>query len=202
MILQSFGERIAKLEPRERRMLGGLALAFGLLFALFLPAYLYSRLSAQRDENEEIKEFLDKVEAEHGKIAEKQASREVLKARYEKPMPQLATFMEQAAKANGVEIDESSPKPDVPHGKKKEYVERVQTMKLRKVGLLGLVKMLEKIERSGLPVALTRLSLKPRSDGPDSYDVEAAISAYELKDAPKKAQPAKDEGDEEEEETP
>lgn len=199
MILQTFGERLAKLEPRERRMLGGLLLAFGLLFVLFLPAYLYTKLSAQRDENEGIKEFLDKVQTEGSKIATKKEQREQLAARYEKSMPPLSTFIEEAAKANAVEIDESGPKPDVPHGKK--YVEHVQTVKIRKVGLLGLVKTFEKIERSGLPVAITRLNLKPRSDGPDSYDVEAFVSSFELKDAPKKAQP-KDDADEEEEETP
>jgi general secretion pathway protein M len=124
----------------------------------------------------------------------------VVAARYAKAMPPLASFVEDAARSGNIEIEESGAKPDVPHGKK--YVEHVLLMKLRNVGLLGIVKTFEKIERSGYPVAITRLNLKPRAGEPDSYDVEAHVSAYESKDAPKK-EPVKDDADDaDEEETP
>lgn len=192
-------ERYAKLEPRERKLLGGLLVTFAALFVLFLPAWLYQSVSAQRDDNQEIRDYIDKVAASRTKIAKQKEQRELLEARYAKTMPPLATFVENAAKANEVEIDESGPKPDVPHGKK--YVEHVQSVRLRKVGLLGVVKMFEKIEKSGFPVAITRLNLKPRSDGPDSYDIEAHVSAFEQKGA--KKDPAKeDDAEDDEEESP
>ncbi|NUP06134.1 MAG: hypothetical protein HOW73_08760 [Polyangiaceae bacterium] len=195
----TLAERFAKLDPRERRLLTGLAITVAALFVVFLPAYLYQSVSAKRDDNQEIRDYIDKVTSSRAKIDRQKAQREQLEARYQKSMPPLSTFIEDAAKANQLEIDESAPKPDVPHGKK--YVEKIQALKLRKVGLLALVKTLEKIERSNYPVAITRLNIKPRSEGPDSFDVEAFVSAFERKDGPKKEQPAKDE-EEGEEETP
>jgi hypothetical protein len=41
--------------------------------------------------------------------------------------------------------------------------------------------MLEKLERSGHPVAITQLSIKARASAPDSYDVKLAVSAYDKK---------------------
>jgi general secretion pathway protein M len=52
---------------------------------------------------------------------------------------------------------------------------------MHKVGLLGLLRMFEKIEQSGYPVAITRLNLKPRAGEPDSYEVELGVSAYDRK---------------------
>jgi len=194
-------ERYEKLEPRERRLLGGLVVAFALLLVVFLPAYLYQSVSSKRDENQEIIDYIDKVRSTRAKIEKDKAQRDQQEARYAKSMPPIAAFIESAAKANGVEIDESGPKPDVPHGKK--YVEKVQSMRLRKVGLLGLVRTFERIEKSGYPVAITRLNLKPRSDGPDSYDVEANVSVFEQKGVQKKAAAAEaDTADDDDEETP
>lgn len=193
----TLAERIAKLEPRERKLLGGLLIALGAIFVVFLPAYLYQSVSGQRDENQEIKDFLEKVAEQRTKIDKQKQRRELMNARYEKAMPPLSTIVDEAAKAHSIEIEERSPKPDVPHGKK--YVEHILSLKLRGVGLLGVVKMFEKIERSQYPVALTRLNIKPRSGQADTYDIEAFVSAFERKDGPKKEAPAKEDEEEEEE---
>ena len=114
-------------------------------------------------------------------------------------MPPLATFVEDAAKANHIEISESSAKPDVPHGKK--YNEHVLSVRMKKVGLLGFSKTLEKIERSGYPVSITKLKLTPRAGEPDAYDIEMHVSAFERKADAKEKKPdaaAEDEGKEEE----
>lgn len=193
----TLAERYAKLEPRERTLLTGLGAVTMLIVFFFVPIYLHQMVSASRDENQAIRDFLDKVSESRTKIDRQNAERNVVAARYAKAMPPLASFVEDAARTGNIEIEESGAKPDVPHGKK--YVEHVLLMKLRNVGLLGIVKMFEKIERSGYPVAITRLNLKPRAGEPDSYDIEAHISAYESKDA-KKAPPAEtaDDADEEE----
>lgn len=194
----TLAERYAKLEPRERTLLTGLGVALALIVFFFVPLYLHQLVSSSRDENQAIRDYLDKVSESRTKIDRQNAERNVVTARYARAMPPLASFVEDAARSANIEIEESGAKPDVPHGKK--YVEHVLLMKLRNVGLLGIVKTFEKIERSNYPVAITRLNLKPRSD-PDAYDVEAHVSAYELKDGPKK-EPAKDADDAEEEETP
>jgi general secretion pathway protein M len=194
----SLAERYSKLEPRERRLLLGFGGTVVAGIFLFLPIYLYQTVGAARDQNQEIRDFLEKVNESRDKIAKRKAERETLLARYTKKMPPLATFVEDAAKANQIEISESSAKPDVPHGKK--YNEHVLSVRMKKVGLLGFSKTLEKIERSGYPVAITKLKLTPRAGEPDSYDVEMHVSAFERKgDAKdKKADAAEDEGKEEE----
>jgi general secretion pathway protein M len=181
-------ERFAKMEPRERTLLSGLGAAMAAIMFFFVPLYLHQVVSGRRDENQEIHDYIEKVRESRDKLEKKKAAQAQLLARYAKTMPPLASFVEEAAKAQNVEIEESQGKPDVPHGKK--YTEHVILVKLRKVGLLGLVKMLEKMEKSNLPVAITRLNIKPRAGEPDSYDVELNVSAFERKgDAPKKAQP-------------
>jgi hypothetical protein len=51
---------------------------------------------------------------------------------------------------------------------------------MSKVGLLPLVKMLERVESGGYPVAVSRLKIKKKTR-PDQYDVELTASAYEKK---------------------
>lgn len=194
----SLAERWAKLEPRERSLMTGLIVALAAIVFLAVPLYLHQAVSTARSQNQEIKDFLEKVRDQRDKIDKKRAERDALLGRYAKTMPPLASFVEEAAEAGGLDIEESQGRPDVPHGKK--YLERVLLVKFKKVGLAGLVKMFEKIERSNLPVSLTRLNLKPRSGEADSYDVELHVSQFERKgdakkpEAADKAEPADEDG--------
>jgi general secretion pathway protein M len=194
--VSALADRFAKLEPRERTLLfvlGGM-LAFGIV--VVPPVALHQSVSAARDEAQAIRDTLDKIDESREKLAKKRATQEALLARYGREMPALATFVEEAAQAHQVDIAESQARPDIPHGKK--YVEHTVSVKLRKVGLLGLSKMLEKIEKSGYPVAVTKLNIKPRAGENDSYDVELHVASFERKDAkPKKseaAEPSDEEG--------
>jgi len=73
----------------------------------------------------------------------------------------------------------------------KGYSERVTGVKMRKVHLKPLVKMLEKIERAGHPVAISQLGIRARATGPDLYDISLAVSAYEKQDAAEAGKAAK-----------
>jgi hypothetical protein len=53
---------------------------------------------------------------------------------------------------------------------------------MSKVGLLPLVKMLERIESGGYPIAISRLKIK-KKNRPDQYDVELTVSAYQKRSA-------------------
>ncbi|HTJ83541.1 MAG TPA: type II secretion system protein GspM [Polyangiaceae bacterium] len=180
----SLAERWSKMEPREQKLLMGLGGAVVALVFLFLPVLLYRSVSAARDDNQAIRDYIQKVAESRDKIDKLRAQNDALLGRYTKTMPPLASFVEDAARAFEVEIAESSAKPDQPHGKK--YVEHVLAVKLKKTGLLGIAKMLERIEKSGYPVAITKLSLKPRAGEPDSYDVEMQVSSFERKGAAEK----------------
>jgi general secretion pathway protein M len=54
-------------------------------------------------------------------------------------------------------------------------------VKLHKVGMLALAKTLEGIERSGHPVSISRLNVKPRAGEKDAFEVELGVSAFDRK---------------------
>ncbi|WP_437755911.1 hypothetical protein [Sorangium sp. So ce1389] len=181
-------ERLDKLEPRERRLL---TILFGFLAVcvlLLAPIGLASVASSKRAENQEVRDLLQSIYEASGKVSERKAQKDALVARYARPAPPLAGFIEDAAKQQGLAAAESQDRPDVPHGKK--YNERVTVVKMHRIGMLGLAKMLERVESSGHPVAVTRLNIKPRAGEPDSYEVELGVSAFDRKGDPQPASPA------------
>ena len=99
---------------------------------------------------------------------------------YAKKAPKLAGFLEQIAKEQKIEIPEAQDKPELPIGKR--YVERGTVVRLRRVPGLPLLKLLEKIEQSGYPIAISRLGLRKRTGDKDSYDVELGVTAYDRND--------------------
>lgn len=200
----TFAERLDKLEPRERRLLGVLMGLVVMLLVLALPMYAWSSVRDARDSNEQVRDLIADIYKARMSVGELRAKQEALLARYSKPAPPLAGFIEDAAKQNNITLADSQDKPEVPHGKR--YTERITVVKLHKVGMLNLVKLLEKIEQSGHPVAISRLNIRPRSGEPDSYEVELGVSAYDRKADPKekekdKAEP-KDAAEEEKEKVP
>jgi general secretion pathway protein M len=189
----TFAERLDKLEPRERRLLGILTGLVAALLVLALPLYAWSAVRDARDSNEQVRDLISDIYKARMSVGELRAKQEALLARYSKPAPPLAGFIEDAAKQNNITIADSQDKPEVPHGKK--YSERITVVKLHKVGMLNLVKLLEKIEQSGHPVAISRLNIRPRSGEPDSYEVELGVSAYDRKADPKEKDKEKDKGE-------
>jgi general secretion pathway protein M len=112
-------------------------------------------------------------------VAKEQQER--LDRRYDEKLraPALAGFIEDAARKSGLEIPESKDGADIPHGKDKEFTERSTVVRLRKVGLLPLITMLESIENAGHPIVVSRLNIKKRGREADSYDVELGVSAFD-----------------------
>jgi len=189
----TFAERLDKLEPRERRLLGILTGLVAALLVLALPLYAWSAVRDARDSNEQVRDLISDIYKARMSVGEIRAKQEALLARYSKPAPQLAGFIEDAAKQNNITVADSQDKPEIPHGKK--YSERLTVVKLHKVGMLNLVKLLEKIEQSGYPLAISRLNIRPRSGEPDSYEVELGVSAYDRKADPKEKDKDKDKGE-------
>ena len=172
-------ERIEKLEPRERRLLGVLGGVLGTMLFLALPVYLWSRVAAQRDGARDLRDLTQQILDQRAQVAERRAKKDALLARYARPAPPLGSFIEEAAKANGLSVPESQDRPEVPHGKR--YSERMTVVRLHKIGMKALAQTLEKIESSGYPVAVTRLDIKPRAGEPDMYEVELGVSAFDRK---------------------
>jgi general secretion pathway protein M len=171
--------RLNKLDERERKLLSAFGAVAGVLLVLVLPGALVSALSTKQEENDDLRAVLSEIEDARSTINERKARHGAVLAKYANPAPPLAGFIEQAAKAQNLSAADTQDKPETPHGKL--YTERFTVVKMHKIGLLPFVQMLQHIETSGHPVAVTRLNLKPRTNEPDQYEIEVGISAYDRK---------------------
>jgi general secretion pathway protein M len=176
-------EQLENMSPREQKLLTALGGIFAAFIFLGLPLNVYSDVANAREHNEEITQLLGRMNKASELLALRKGEREARERQYTKPAPALASFIEKTAETQGIDIPESSDRPELPG---EGFVERSTVVKMRKVNLKPLITMLEKIERSGHPVAVTRLSVKTRPSGPDLYDVQLAVSAYDKKGKNKK----------------
>jgi general secretion pathway protein M len=179
--MSTLGERLDKLDPRERRLLVALVGVVGGFVVLLLPVLLFTTMASKRSANQEVRDLIVTIGESAGKLAERRAKHDALLAKYAKPAPQLAGFIESIAVEHGITVPESLDRPEMPHGKR--YIERMAVVKLHKVGMLSVAKTLEQIETSGHPVTVSRLSIKPRAAEADSYEVELGVSAFDRKAA-------------------
>ena len=141
----SLADRLRGLEDRERRLLGILvAMVVGAL-VLLPPVALYALVHTRQGEVEETREAIQAIEDERETVERAKAGKGALEQRYASPAPPLAAFLSRLAGEAGVEIPESQDRQAVPHGKR--FEERSTKLTLRKVGLIKLVKFLEKIEQ-------------------------------------------------------
>jgi general secretion pathway protein M len=165
------------LGERERRLVvifGAVIAAFVLLMVPYLSSMA---LDSRREEIKEFRSAIAAVQNSRDKVADRHLKRDAITARYSNKAPPLAGFIESAAKAANIAIPESQDLSEVPHGKR--FVERSTQVRLRKVGMLSLVRMLEKIEGSGYPVVVSKLHIRRRGGETDSYDIELNVSSFD-----------------------
>jgi general secretion pathway protein M len=168
---------ILQMNARERRLLAILGFVGGVVLLLAIPFGLEAWVHSAASENEDLRQALSDVQDARGRVRERQAKKDAIAARYARKAPALAGYLEQTARAQKLEVTDSTPLPDVPHGKR--YVEHGTSIHLKKTGMLALARFLEALEKSGYPVAVTRLGIRKRTGEPDSYDVEAGVSSYD-----------------------
>jgi general secretion pathway protein M len=191
----SLRERIDRLEPRERQLLGVLGAVLAVLLLLLVPIGMSAMLSSQESQNEALRNAIDSIQKGRALVRKRRAERDAIKARYASPAPPLAGFLAKLATETGIDIPESQDRAPIPHGKR--YEERSTKIALRKVGMLHLVKFMEKIEQSPHPVVVSRLNIRKRGTEVDSYDVEMIVSAYDRKaDTKTKKKSASSQGEE------
>jgi general secretion pathway protein M len=182
----SLAQRLSLLEPRERRLLGILGGLFGFMVFLAVPIGIAASVHGQASENDALREAIGAIEDSREQVSKAKAARDTVTQRYATPAPPLAAFLSKIAGEVQVEIPESQDRQPVPHGKR--FTERSTKITLRRVGMFKLVKLLERLETSGHPVALASLNIHKRGSEPDSFDVDMVVSAYDRKaPEPKKA---------------
>ena len=179
---------ILQMNARERRLLAALGFAGAVLLVLAVPFGLEAVVHSERADNDELRQALADVQDARGRVRERQARKDAITQRYARKAPPLAGYLEQAARQQKLEVTDSTPLPDVPHGKR--YTEHATNVHLKKTGMLPLARFLESIENSGYPVAVTRLNVRKRSGENDSYDVEVGVSSYDRTEAPSSPPPS------------
>ena len=172
---------ILQMNARERRLVSVLAVVGAAVLLLAIPFGLEALIRSSRSDNDDLRQALADVQDARGRVRERQARKDAIAARYARKAPALAGFLEQTARLQKLEVTDSTPLPDVPHGKR--YVEHGTNIHLKKTGMLALSRFLESIEKSGFPVSVARLNIRKRSGEPDSYDVEVGVSAYDRSEA-------------------
>jgi general secretion pathway protein M len=173
---------LLQINARERKLLGVVGFAAAVLALLAIPVGLVLFIRSEQNENDDLHSALADVQEARGRVRESQAKAEAIAQRYARRPPSLAGYLEQAARQEKLEVTESTPLPDVPHGKR--YTEHGTDIHLKKTGMLPVVRFLQSIEQSGYPLAVTRLSLRKRSGENDSFDIAVGVSSYERSDAP------------------
>jgi general secretion pathway protein M len=179
------GERLARLGPREQRILNAGMIGLAVLVLFLLPIGLTALEHSRRSENEALRDAADLLSDNRDAVEHAKAEKAATLQRYAKPAPPLAAFLAGLASESGVEIPESQDRQAVPHGKK--YSERSTKLVLHKVGMLKLSKFMERIEQSDYPIDISTLNIRKRGPEPDSYDVEMVVSAFDRTNAPEKA---------------
>lgn len=179
---------LLQVSARERRLLGVVGFAGAVLLVLAVPFGLEAIVRSASSDNDEIRQALTDVQEARGRVRERQAKKDAIALRYARKAPSLAGYLEQAARQEKLEVTDSTPLPDVPHGKR--YVEHGTDIHLKKTGMLHLARFLESIEKSGYPVAVTRLNVRKRNGENDSYDVEIGVSSYDRAEASAASAPA------------
>ncbi len=170
------------LNPRERRLLLIMMTVLGGLLVLGVPVGLASLVHARENDNQELTNAINAVQAARSQVRDRQARKDAIASRYGKRAPALAGYLEQTARANKLEVTDSVDRPEVPHGKR--YTERSTSAHLKKAGMYAISKFLESLEKSGYPIAVSRLNIRRRTGEPDSYDVEVGVSAFDRSEAP------------------
>ena len=168
---------VLQMNARERRLLTILGFVGAVLLLLAIPFGLEAYIHSEQSDNDDLRQALSDVQDARTRVRERQAKKDAIVQRYARTAPPLAGYLEQTARQQKLEVTDSTPLPDVPHGKR--YMEHGTDIHLKKTGMLPLALFLESLERSGYPVAATRLDIRKRSGENDSYDVEVGVSSYD-----------------------
>jgi general secretion pathway protein M len=181
-------DRFSRLGSREQRLLNVVLLVLGVLMVVVVPIALTLLVHSKSGDNKALAEASQSIADSREQIEKTKAEKAATLQRYARPAPPLAAFLAGLASESGIEIPESQDRQGVPHGKR--YTERSTKMSLHKVGMLKLVKFMERIEQSGNPVRISSLNIRKRGPDADMYDVEMTVSAFDRAAAaekPKKA---------------
>ena len=86
----SIADRIARLDPREQRLLNGALLVVGVVIVLLLPIALTAVAHGKRSDNQALRDAADSIGDSLDEIQRAQVEKAATLERYSKPAPPLA----------------------------------------------------------------------------------------------------------------
>src|SRR4051812_38197391 len=98
----SLRDRLAQLEPRERRLLGISAAVLGAMAFLAVPIAIAASVHGQANENESLRSAIANIDDARERVQKAQAARDAVTARYAVPAPPLAAFLSKIASEVGL----------------------------------------------------------------------------------------------------
>ncbi len=164
--------------PRQKRSVTILAVVAVLALIGLITMVSLSDISDLEDGNGSIRDALTAISKHRDEYLEAKSRNSVQEARIGTEPPQLAGDLEAAARAENIQIAESSERPTVPAGRR--YVEHDTDLKIRETDLQSLTRFLKRVETGPRLIFFTRLSIKHRySDDSDKLDAELTATAFE-----------------------
>jgi general secretion pathway protein M len=167
-----------RLGPREKRWVTVLAAAVATVAVALFVVFKLNDISDLKDGNAAIRDALSAISKHRDEYLDAKARNSVQEARIGDAPPQLAGDLEAAARAENIQIAESSERPTVPAGRR--YVEHDTDLKIRETDLQSLTNFLRRVETGPRLIFFTRLALKhPYAADQGKLDVEATATAFE-----------------------
>jgi hypothetical protein len=170
---------VAGMSARERRMAVAMLVVM-LATAVGLAIYLVdSAIDDVEDGYQEGQAILEQIEDGREAYLRSQQEQRMGKKARGKPMP-LRTLVDKVAEQVGVTVPDVKEIPDKTHGE--SWTEHAVELSIRDVGLEDMTRFMEHVEdyRKSFPIAITKLKIRKRRGGEDSFDVqEMMISTYE-----------------------
>ncbi len=179
-VLGQAADYVAAASPREKRMI--VFAAGGVLFFVLFILYVSFSSSIRKHEDtlEEKRVAFEKVQRLAANFGEKQQERELLEAKLRQSPPALMSFVEERAKAEGIEIggmsDRGITSGGGSGGKPRESSVEAN---LGKVPLDKLGRFLQSVEQSPGVVRVRRLRVRRSSDNKEALDVTLTVSAWQ-----------------------
>lgn len=170
---------LAAASPREKRLL---AMASGgvLLFIVLIGwASFSSAINKAQITLEEKHDDFDKISRLAAGYGAQEQERQLLEARLRQSPPALMSFVDSAAKNDGVDVGGMSDRGVISGGQSGKPKETSVEVNLGKVSLDKLIKLLADIEHQPGVVRVRRLRLRKSFENKDVLDVSLSVSAWQ-----------------------
>ena len=172
---------VAAASPREKRMIAFAAGGVLFFFLFILYVSFSSSIRKREDTLEEKRLAFEKVQRLAQNFGEKQQERELLEAKLRQSPPALMSFVEERAKAEGLEkeLGGMSDRGLVSGGSGGRPRESSVEANLGKVPLDKLGRFLQAVEQSPGVVRVRRLRVRKSTDNKEALDVTLTVSAWQ-----------------------